>query len=134
MGTHHCKFLGCHSVLGAGRLMQRFLSAGFAFNHGKVFQYESVSWASRNRLAPGSQLVNLAGGVPCCIASSVPYQAGPGANASQISIGDVLGICNLTTGTASITWLGEVYPQDENLARLLTARIYNKPGMTFYLC
>ena len=74
-----------------------------------------------------TSFVNINGYVPCCI-NAVVTSAG---NGTPVAIGNVLGTCNpnAAQGTqANITWLGTVYAQDLNHARLLTMTVRVRPG------
>ena len=98
--------------------------ADFHYDESSNFRLAAASATSPLEL--GAFYVNLSGNIPCCLDNATVPQGGPAA--TNVTLGSVLGVCNLLSKRAEITWLGSVYPQDIANARLLTMTISSRPG------
>lgn len=105
------------------------VAAGFRYDQDRNFELGAQGW--KKPLPQGSFFVSMSGSVPCCIDSVVP-QSNLSASGTAF-IGRVLGVCNISTGSASITWLGAEYDQSIDKAQLLTMHIFARPGRVFHL-
>lgn len=105
-------------------------AAGLRYDEDRNFELGAQGW--RGQLPQSSFFVNMSGSCPCCIDSVVPQSNGDNLTASGTAlIGRVLGVCNISTGSASITWLGAEYKQSIDKAQLLTMHIFARPGTLF---
>lgn len=104
------------------------------WNSSHTFTYGDVTFNPMDASSrPLTELVQLSGGVPCCLDASVAPPTKdlgrPSSDAPRtVRLGNVLGTCDMSSQTASFTWLGTVWQQDMTGARLLTIDFQRKPG------